>query len=181
MRKATERCRTYSIPGKTAALVPSAEYSDVDHEDDDYCKSSTTYQNIIPRLETCVLFNPSIKSTKLLHAWWKQRVNDTTSRYMAVHVVSIQFSDGNRRRFSDEWIIPPGDVTTSGLTANWFIVLIVAHWIISTRAWVYDLASGVNSSDKLGTSRVAPPAERTVLKSVSSYHIWKIHVLKISG
>ena len=49
------------------------------------------------------------------------------------------------------------------------------------RACVYDLASSGNSSDKLWTSRVAPPDEQTVPKSASSYRIRKIPVLKISG
>ena len=66
-------------------------------------------------------------------------------------------SAGNRRRFSDEWIGPPDDVTTSGyLRFNHQLVsyTIVAHWITSTRACVYDLACGGNSSDKFGRSRV---------------------------
>ena len=93
-------------------------------------------------------------------------------------------SAGNRRRFTDEWIGPPGDVTTSGyLRFNRQLVsyTIVAHWITSTRACVYDLASGGNSSDKLGTSRVTPPTERRVPKSASSYRIWKylVKILRI--
>ena len=48
---------------------------------------------------------------------------------------------------------------------------IICDWITLTRACVYNLASGGNSSDNLGMSHVAPPAERTVPKSVSSYRI----------
>ena len=83
-----------------------------------------------------------------------------------------QNSAGNRRRISDKWIGPPGDVTTSGylrFNRQFVSYTIVAHLITSTRACVCDLASGGNSSDKFGTSRVAPPAERTVPKSLSSY------------
>ena len=45
------------------------------------------------------------------------RVGPVCMRVMDKHVYS---SAGNRRRFSDEWIRPP-DVTTSSLTANWFL------------------------------------------------------------
>ena len=73
---------------------------------------------------------------------------------MSAVMFMMSFSAGNRRRFSDERIGPPDDVTTSGYLQ--FNRQLVSYTIVAieTRACVYDLACGGKTSDKLGRSRV---------------------------
>ena len=85
-------------------------------------------------------------------------------------------SAGNRTRFSDECIGPPDDVTTFGyLRFNRQLVsyTIVAHWITSTRACVYDLACGGNSLDKFRRSRVLKEYCARASSWVNSSQIWE--------
>ena len=93
----------------------------------------------------------------------------------------------NRRRFSDEWIGPPDEVTISEylrFNRQLIATTILAHWITSPRVCIYDLASGGNSSDKLGRSRVPKEySSRTNSSQICeqlSYRLRKISVFKIS-